>query len=69
MSKNSYGYNDPTASIAIGHVMKEEKRLASMLKNRDGEPFAEHQKFGDKAYRPWDDVLKEFDKIDKGKRD
>ena len=62
--RNDKGYRDPTASIAIGRVAKEEKRKSKMLKNRDGTPFAAHS--GVKADRTWNDVLKEFNEIDRG---
>lgn len=63
--RNEKGYRDPTASIAVGNVTREEKQRAKMLKLRDGTPVAERQKFGGGAARTWKDVLNEFKEIDK----
>ena len=66
MGRNDKGYNDPTADIAVGRVMNEQKRLNNQLKRPDETPTADHKVGG---RRSWNDILEEFKEIDKGKRD
>lgn len=59
--RNSKGYRDPTADIAIGNIIKEEKRKARSIVFETAEPFASRQK----ASRPHMSLQEQFDLIDK----
>lgn len=59
--RNSKGYKDPTADIAIGNILKEERKRKRSVAYETAEPFAPRQK----ASRPHMTLQEQFDLIDK----